>query len=81
VEKTNILKSLSTGSFIANFSLLHPISNLNKLSIDVFEASSNGVLNRFTDLFLDESSSEWFESLVQEIVVGLWYRLVSKKVS
>ena len=69
-----LLENLHLGLGLTIFALLglglsHTVTNADKLSVGIFETSSDAVLDRLLDLLLDETCSERFESLVQEIVL------------
>jgi len=67
----HISEDLSARSLIAVLSLSHTITNANELSIDVFETSTDRILNGLLDLLLDETSSERTDGLVKELVLGI----------
>lgn len=73
-KETHLLENLHLGLGLTIFTLLglglsHTVTDANELSVDIFETSSNAVLDRLLDLLLDKTRSERFKSLVQEVVL------------
>jgi hypothetical protein len=68
-EETYVLQDLGARSIVVGLSLGHTIANLDELSIDVFEASPDRVLDGLWDLLLDEPSGERAEGLVEQVVL------------
>lgn len=50
---------------------MHPVTNADELSIDVFHTGGDGVFDGFLDLALDETGSEGFKGFVEGIVLGV----------
>ena len=69
LENLHLGLGLNTFSSFFGLGLSHAVTNANKLSINIFEPSSDAILDRLLDLSLDETRGERFQSLVQEIML------------
>lgn len=50
---------------------MHLVTNADELSIDVLQTGLDGVSDGLLDLLLDQTSSQWVESLVEKVVLGV----------
>jgi len=73
---TYLLEDLHLARGLTIFALLgpglsHSVANSDQLSINIFQASSDTILDRLPYLLLNETRGEWLQSLVQEIVLRI----------
>ena len=69
LENLHLGPGLDTVFTFLGLGLSHTVTNTDQLSVDVFEASSDAILDSLLDLLLDETSGERFQGFVQEIVL------------
>ena len=68
-EDTHVLQNLRARLVFGSLGLVHPVANTNELPVDIFETRGDRVCDGLLELFLHETSREWAQGLVQDVVL------------
>jgi hypothetical protein len=69
IETRLDLEYICTANTVSSLSTLHTITNGDELPINVLKPSDQRVFDGLLDLSVDETSGEWSEGFVQEIML------------
>ena len=68
---THLLQRSSAASIVATIRLAHAIPHANELSVNIFQASRDGITERLLNLFLYQTHSKRTERIVQRVVLAV----------